>query len=85
MRFRNWLELQGWWDQAQETALYDKYRQEVLAQLKVSEKVPTPLLVELVSDVYSDIPTHLQQQLGDLRQHLAKYPQDYPKTSGEKH
>ena len=64
MRFRNWLELQGWWDQAQETALYDKYRQEVLAQLKVSEKVPTPLLVELVSDVYSDIPTHLQQQLG---------------------
>ena len=85
MRFRNWLELQGWWDQAQETALYDKYRQEVLAQLKVSEKVPTPELLELVSDGYSDIPTHLQQQLGDLRQHLAKYPQDYPKTSGEKH
>ncbi|NRA53117.1 MAG: thiamine pyrophosphate-dependent dehydrogenase E1 component subunit alpha [Gammaproteobacteria bacterium] len=85
LRFKTWLELQGWWDQAQEEALYEKYRAQILAQLKVSEKEPTPMLVELVSDVYSDIPKHLQQQLTQLRSHLAKYPQSYPTTSGEQH
>jgi len=85
LRFRTWLELQGWWDENKETALYEKYRALVLAQLKVSEKEPTPMLVELVTDVYSDIPNHLQQQLTELRSHLAKYPQSYPTTSGEQH
>lgn len=85
LRFKTWLELQGWWDEAKESALYEKYRAQVLAQLKVSEKEPTPKLVELVSDVYSDIPKHLQQQLTELRSHLAKYPQSYPTTSGEQH
>jgi len=85
LRFKTWIELQGWWDQAQEDALYEKYRTQILAQLKVSEKEPTPMLVELVSDVYSDIPKHLQQQLTQLRSHLAKYPQSYPTTSGEQH
>ena len=84
LRYKNWLELQGWWDEEQETALYEKYRTEILAQLKVSEKEPTPKLIELVSDVYSDIPTHLQQQLSELRQHISQYPQAYPTTSGEK-
>ena len=85
LRFKTWLELQGWWDQKQDDTLYQKYRAEVLAQLKVSEKVPTPMLIELVTDVYSDIPPHLQQQLGELRNHLAKYPQSYPTTSGEQY
>ena len=84
LRYKNWLELQGWWDEEQETALYEKYRTEILAQLKVSEKEPTTKLIELVSDVYSDIPTHLQQQLSELRQHISQYPQAYPTTSGEK-
>ena len=85
LRFKNWLELQGWWDDSKETALYEKYRKEILAQLKVSEKVPAPSLEEIVTDVYSDVPRHLKDQLSELKTHIAKYPNAYPSSSGESH
>lgn len=78
LRFKRWIEAQGWWSQEQDDALYEKYRDEVLAALKVAEKVAPPSLNELVSDVYSDIPSHLQQQLSELKQHIAKHPAHYP-------
>ena len=34
LRYKNWLELQGWWDEEQETALYEKYRTEIKRRLK---------------------------------------------------
>ncbi len=78
LRFKAWMQAQGWWTQEQDDALYAKYREEVLNALKVAEKVAPPTLNELVSDVYSDVPTHLQQQLSELKQHIAKYPAHYP-------
>lgn len=42
LRMRLWMESQGWWTQDEEDALYAKYREEVLAQLKVSEKILPP-------------------------------------------
>lgn len=80
LRMRLWMEKQGWWSQDQEDALYGKYRDEVLAQLKVSEKIAPPVLSELVTDVYAEVPDHLQQQLHDLEKHIDKYPEAYPNT-----
>ena len=81
LRMRLWMESQGWWTQDEEDALYAKYREEVLAQLKVSEKIPAPGLNELVTDVYAEVPKHLQQQLDELEAHIQKYPDAYPKTT----
>jgi len=78
LRFKSWIQAQDWWSEEQDTALYEKYREEVLAAVKVAEKIAPPALDELISDVYSDIPQHLSQQLSDLKQHIAKYPDQYP-------
>ena len=59
---------------------------EVLRELKVSEKIGAPALEELVTDVYhNDVPKHLQEQLSDLKTHIAKYPDAYPSAKRESH
>jgi 2-oxoisovalerate dehydrogenase E1 component alpha subunit len=86
LRFKTWMISQGWWNEEEDTALYEKYRTEILSELKVAEKIGPPALDELVTDVYSDVPTHLANQLSDLKVHIAKYPDAYPSgTNGESH
>ena len=45
----------------------DKIREEILAALKVAEKVQKPALEELVSDVYDTPIPALQKQYEDLK------------------
>lgn len=82
VRFKNWMLAQGWLTEGESETLYAKYREEVLAQVKVSEKIDAPKIEELIIDVY-DVPTPaLQKQLDELKQHIKKYPESYPKTAG---
>ncbi|GLP96244.1 thiamine pyrophosphate-dependent dehydrogenase E1 component subunit alpha [Paraferrimonas sedimenticola] len=80
-RFKLWLLNKGWITEEESEAMYDKYREEVLAQLKVSEKVPAPDLEEIIEDVYDSPTPDLQLQLQELKAHIKKYPQHYPKTA----
>ncbi|MDP2560618.1 thiamine pyrophosphate-dependent dehydrogenase E1 component subunit alpha [Psychrobium sp. 1_MG-2023] len=80
-RFKLWLEQQGWWTEEQESERYQAYREEVLRELKVAEKIEPPSLQELVTDVYAEVPAHLSQQLEQLETHIAKYPSAYPSAS----
>ena len=81
-RMRRWMLAQGWWSEEREQQEVEKLREEVLAAVKVAEKLPKPALKELFTDVYSDIPAHLQQQYEALKAHIEKYPQAYPATAG---
>lgn len=81
-RFKLWLVNQGWLSEDQEQALYSQYRDEVLAAVKVAEKVPAPHIDSLIEDVYDQPTPRLKQQLAELKQHIAKYPKAYPKTAG---
>ncbi len=81
-RFKLWLINKGWLKEADDAALYEKYRQEVLDQVKVSEKIPCPSLDELIEDVLDTPTPALKQQLAELKAHIKKYPKAYPKTSG---
>lgn len=86
LRFKTWFINQGWWTEEDDNALYEKYRTEILSELKIAEKVAPPALDELVTDVYSDVPKHLSAQLTDLKAHIAKYPDVYPSgAKGESH
>ncbi|WP_435273842.1 thiamine pyrophosphate-dependent dehydrogenase E1 component subunit alpha [Psychrobium sp. nBUS_13] len=85
LRFKTWMVAQGWWDEDKEAEIYEAYRTEVLRELKVSEKIAAPALEELVTDVYHDVPKHLQEQLSELKTHIAKYPDAYPSAKGESH
>ncbi len=82
LRYKHWLTQKGWWDDNKEKALYSEYREEILAQMKAAEKRPVPTLDHLITDVYDEPTEQLKQQLTDLKQHVRKYPNQYPKTSG---
>ena len=82
LRMKNWMLAQGWWDETQETALFEKLRDEVLAAAKVSEKIDKPPVEDLITDVYDQAPPLLQSQFEQLKAHIKKYPDAYPFTAG---
>ncbi|WP_371378832.1 thiamine pyrophosphate-dependent dehydrogenase E1 component subunit alpha [Thalassotalea aquiviva] len=82
LRMKNWMLAQNWWSQEQDSELFEGLRDKVLKAVKTAEIIDKPELDELVTDVYDQVPEHLQQQLSDLKQHIKKYPQAYPVTSG---
>ncbi len=82
LRMKHWLTKQNWWDEAQDSALFERLREEVLAAVKVAEKVDKPELRELVTDVYDQVPAHLEAQYQELKAHIMQHPEAYPVTSG---
>ncbi|MBB3167409.1 thiamine pyrophosphate-dependent dehydrogenase E1 component subunit alpha [Simiduia aestuariiviva] len=89
LRMKNWMIAKKWWTEAEEKTAMENYRKEVLDTLKATEKVPAPALGELITDVYDKPDANLENQLASLREHIAKYPEKYPKTAasvnGEEH
>lgn len=81
-RFKKWLLKQGWLNEAEDEVAKDKIREEILAALKVAEKVQKPALEELVSDVYDTPIPALQKQYEDLKEHIRQHPEAYPVTAG---
>lgn len=81
-RMAAWLSSKGWLDEKEDQVYVETMRQEVLEELKRVEKVPICHINEIVEDVYDTPPWHLQQQLKELKEHIAKYPEAYPNTSG---
>ncbi|WP_088328461.1 thiamine pyrophosphate-dependent dehydrogenase E1 component subunit alpha [Lacimicrobium sp. SS2-24] len=81
-RLGAWLKGKGWLDEEQENKDLETMRQEVLQELKRVEKVPVCKIDEIIEDVYDTPPWHLKEQLSELKKHMAKYPEAYPKTSG---
>jgi 2-oxoisovalerate dehydrogenase E1 component alpha subunit len=82
LRFARYLDSKGWFDEKEMDAYLDKSREDILAALKRAEKVPVNPLKDIIEDVYDTPPWHLKKQLSELESHIAKYPQDYPKTAG---
>ncbi|WP_100641507.1 thiamine pyrophosphate-dependent dehydrogenase E1 component subunit alpha [Alteromonas facilis] len=82
-RFKQWVIAQGWFDEKLHEAYIADCRQEILAAVKVAEKVPVCPLDDMVNDVYDTVPWHLQEQLDSLKSHISKYPEAYPKTAKE--
>ena len=80
-RFKSYLLKQGWLDEAEDEKAKEAISQQVLEALKVSEKVDMPALEEIVTDVYEQVPLHLQEQYEQLKQHILKYPDAYPATA----
>lgn len=81
-RMGKWLASKGWLDEEANKKEVEQMRQEVLQELKRVEQVPICKVDELVKDVYAEVPPILQQQLDELKAHIKKYPEAYPKTAG---
>ncbi len=83
-RLQRHLIQQQWFDEAATEAYCEHHRNEVLRALKVAERQPNIPIDEIVTDVYAQVPLHLQTQLDALKDHVAAHPNDYPKMTGEK-
>lgn len=81
-RFRAYLVAKGWLDEEADKSSLDLLRQEILDALKVAEKIQKPALEELFSDVYAEPIPELKRQYEALKEHIRKYPDAYPITSG---
>lgn len=82
LRLSKWLENKGWLDVDTFDKQQSEIREKVLSALKEAEKIPVNPIDDLVTDVFDHVPWHLKDQLQSLKQHIAKYPQHYPKTAG---
>lgn len=82
-RMKNWMLKQAWWDESQDSVLFEQYREEVLAAVKVAEKVDKPHIDTMITDVYDQPSPQLQAQLDEVKAHVKKYPEAYPFTAGK--
>ncbi len=82
LRLEQWMDTQGWLDREQDEKYIETMRQEVLQQLKLAEQKPICKIDEIIEDVYDKPTWNLQLQLKELKAHIGKYPDAYPKTSG---
>jgi 2-oxoisovalerate dehydrogenase E1 component alpha subunit len=82
-RMKNWMFNQHWWDETQDTSLFEQYRAEVLAAVKVAEVIDKPHIDTMITDVYDHPSAQLQAQLDDVKAHVKKYPDAYPFTAGK--
>ncbi|TPH14717.1 thiamine pyrophosphate-dependent dehydrogenase E1 component subunit alpha [Litorilituus lipolyticus] len=83
LRMKNWILAQGWWDEEQDNTLFEGLREEVLAAVKVSEKINKPHIDTLITDVYDEPTSQLKAQLEEVKAHVNKYPEAYPFTAGK--
>lgn len=83
LRMKNWMLAQNWWDEDKDKVLFESLREQVLAAVKVSEKLNKPHIDTLITDVY-DVPSkQLEAQLAQVKAHVNKYPEAYPFTAGK--
>lgn len=82
VRFKNWLLKKQWWSDSKDKALLEAYRSEVLTTLKQIEKRPLQPLHSMITDVYEQPSSQLQEQFNALKEHLRKYPEHYPISAG---
>ncbi len=57
----------------------------MLREFEDAETVAGPDLETLFTDVYHDVPRHLQEQLHQVREQVAKHPEEYPYLHGKHH
>lgn len=82
VRLAKWLDSKGWFDEGKNKQKVEQARLDVLASMKKCEKTDVCEVDDIVTDVYHEVPWHLKEQLDGLKQHIKKYPEKYPKTSG---
>lgn len=68
VRFRLYLEKKGIWTEADEQKAQEEANHELDEAIAYAEKLPRPALETLFTDVYAEIPWHLEEQLRELRE-----------------
>jgi 2-oxoisovalerate dehydrogenase E1 component alpha subunit len=78
-RFQIWLEEKGWWTESDETEIRTKARKEVMKVLDTAEREKKHPLREMVTDVYDEVPAHLEKQYEEIKDFATANKHFYPK------
>ena len=70
LRLRRYLELQGLWDDDQETVLVEEATAWVEAQVKLLEEMPPQEPEAIFNSMYNEMPPHLREQMAALTEEL---------------
>ncbi|MCP4296683.1 MAG: thiamine pyrophosphate-dependent dehydrogenase E1 component subunit alpha [Proteobacteria bacterium] len=81
LRTKNWLISNNWWSEKRDKELQKSKREEVINAIKSAETMKTPPLTELITDVYDQAPWNLEEQYKEIKDHVNKYPEQYPNTA----
>jgi 2-oxoisovalerate dehydrogenase E1 component alpha subunit len=76
-RFHKFLMRHGQLTEEELTVMKNEERVAVLNAIKQAENRPPPSIESMFEDVYKEIPSHLVEQMKELKEHLAKYPDEY--------
>ena len=71
-RFRRYLEKKQLWTELDERRVQEETDREIEDAVQHAEKLPKPALETLFTDVYAEMPWHLEEQLRQLRAEKAR-------------
>ncbi|XP_055541151.1 2-oxoisovalerate dehydrogenase subunit alpha, mitochondrial isoform X2 [Wyeomyia smithii] len=77
-KLKAYMKRRQWFDEKEEANNLKAVRQQVLAQINQSEKIPKPDWREVFQDVYHEMPAHLKEQLKQMEEHVEQFKQHYP-------
>uniref|UniRef100_A0A1A9VFM6 2-oxoisovalerate dehydrogenase subunit alpha n=1 Tax=Glossina austeni TaxID=7395 RepID=A0A1A9VFM6_GLOAU len=77
-KLKNYMVKRDWFNEAEENDFVKDIRKKVLKQISISEKKLKPNWKELFTDVYNDVPLHLQEQMNELKQNIEENKSYYP-------
>jgi TPP-dependent pyruvate/acetoin dehydrogenase alpha subunit len=72
VRFRKYLEKKRIWNESDEKKVQEDTNREIDEAIAYAEKIPRPALETLFTDVYADMPWHLEEQLRELQEEKAR-------------
>ena len=81
-RTRKYMMNRGWWTEAEDKSLEASKKKEVLRALESAGHKEKHDLDSLFSDVYDVLPPSLVEQYRELKEHISKYPEEYPAPGG---
>ncbi|WP_447926134.1 thiamine pyrophosphate-dependent dehydrogenase E1 component subunit alpha [Vreelandella sp. EE27] len=79
LRLKKWLIQNQWWSDEEQSREEERLRREILETMKRAEKRGSQPLDSLITDVYADVTPELQRQLDELKRHIRRYPEAYPR------
>lgn len=76
-RLRKYLENKGIWDEEKEKEARGRIRKEVLKAFAEAEKEKKPPIRSMFEDIYEEMAPETKRQMGELRDIINRYPQEY--------
>ncbi|XP_037072527.1 2-oxoisovalerate dehydrogenase subunit alpha, mitochondrial-like [Pollicipes pollicipes] len=83
-RMRLYLSHKGLWDEGKERDWKNSAKKQVMESFQQAEKRPIANWENMFTDVYQELPPHLETQMKSMRDHMKEYGKHYPATSDKK-